>query len=267
MYTIAVDVVIYETASTKNYCKPSQIRHAFQVRYSVEEGGAKELDGYGKWLIFRHFNEIDDVWDKIRTAIARGELKVPSAMCTTVRYNPSKHGPGATTTAKISVYTEEYNLDDIGFKLIEIAKQDLPYKTNEATKSYRYVHAGSDNVVLKTVYWNSGKPSFQKEVPCFATSFDIWQLNVVMAPEPNRFREGHSRWTLHLEFKEATILWHSLKDLIESKERNFGISKMVCPAKEEISSKEKPVFQIYTSREDSEVVKNLIAHGGIHYGE
>ena len=63
-----------------------------------------------------------------------------------------------------------------------------------------------------------------------------------------------------MEYKELTGLWHHLKKIIECKEKNFGIIKMVCPPKRQRSSPtEKPVFLVYTSSKDSRSVgKRLI---------
>lgn len=71
------------------------------------------------------------MWEKTRTAIAEGKLEGCTAVCSAKRYDPTKHGPGPRTTAKISVYTEKSDMDEIGFK---IAKQDIVYKTNELMK-------------------------------------------------------------------------------------------------------------------------------------
>ena len=215
--------------------------------------------------MFKHYDEIDDTWKKIRTAIARDELQgCLTAKCSTMRYHPSCEGPGPSTTAVVCVYTEEHNMDDIGFKLIEIAQQDIRYKTDEDTLSNKYVHTGSGKVTIRTIYWNNGKPSLHcEDKTCFGTSFrkeDVWHLNVVIAPEPFGSVEDHGRWILYLEYKELTELWHYLKEIIECRERNFGIIKMVCPPKRiRRSSTEKPVFLVYTSGKDSKPVgKKLI---------
>lgn len=215
--------------------------------------------------MFKHFDEIDDTWEKIRTAIASNELQgCLVAKCSAMKYHPTLEGPGPSTTSVICVYTEEHNMDDIGFKLIEIVKQDIKYKTDEDTLSYKYTHAGSGKVTIKTIYWNNGKPSFHcEDKPCYGTSFkreDIWHLNVVLAPEPFSSMEEHGRWILPLEYEELTELWHFLKGIIECKEKNVGIIKMVCPPKRVRNSPtEVPVFHVYTSGKDSKSVgKKLI---------
>ena len=67
------------------------------------------------------------------------------------------------------------------FKVIELVEQDIKYKTDADTLDYKYTHAGSGKTTIKTIYWNSGRPSFECEgKPCYGTSYrreDIWHLN------------------------------------------------------------------------------------------
>ena len=244
---------IQETASTREYSRPSQIDHVFAVTYSREIEEHEKPDIFGKWMVFRHFDELDDIWEKIRKAIASDELQgCIHGRCTTLKYDPTQEGPGPSTKSVICVYTEEHNIDDIGFKLIEMVKHDIKFKTEEATMNRRYTHAGHGKVSMKTIYWNNGKPSFEcEDKPCYSTSphkEDIWHCNVVTAPEPFCSEEVHGRWILYLEFLELTELWHYLKDMIEHKESRFGAIRMVCPPKRERKSPtELPEFHLYTS--------------------
>ena len=152
-------------------------------------------------MVFRHYDEVDEMWEEIRTAIARDELQgCVLGRCTTMTYDPTQEGPGPSTTSVICVYTEEHNIDDIGFKPIEMAKNDINYKTEECTRRRRYVHAGDGRVSIKTIYWNDGKPSFERvDKPCYGTyrKEDIWHLNVVQAAEPHCSEEVHGRWILY----------------------------------------------------------------------
>ena len=94
-------------------------------------------------------------------------------------------------------------MDDIGFRLIEIVQQDIKYKLHKDTSAFKYVHVGSKGVSIKTIYWNNGRPSFDLENKlCRGTSYtkeDIWQLNVVKAPEPLASQCMDGRWVLLLE--------------------------------------------------------------------
>ena len=52
-----------------------------------------------------------------------------------------------------------------------------------------------------------------------------------------------------------TSLWHFLKEIIESKESNFGVIRMVCPPKHNRNSPdESPVFHLYTSSSHKTIV-------------
>ena len=247
------EATIYETASTKDHYTPSQSTQAFQVFY-----GDMPPDMYGKWMVFETYDKIDRTWEKIRTAIARGELPGCNAKSTTKRYDPSKEGPGPSTSAVICVYTDKRSVDDIGFRLIEIVKRDIMFKTDEDSRNYKVTFAGTYKGDKRKIFWNKGRPSFKQDASDRSRpprTRDIWHLNEVRAPEPLRSKQIRGRWVLELENKELTGLWHHLKGLIESEEKNFGIVKMVCPPKKERNSRtEKGKFEISTSNKDSRIV-------------
>ena len=168
-----------------------------------------------------------------------------------MRYDPTKGGPGPCTTGVICVYTEEHNMDSIGFKLIEIAQQDIKYKSK--SDSGKYVHTCFKKVTIKTIFWNNGRPSFEcEDKPCYGTSKykkDIWHCNVVEAPKGFVPQEIFGRWILELENKDLTRLWHILKDKIECKTNNFEVARMECPPKRnERSAEEKGIFQLYVAK-------------------
>ena len=213
----------------------------------------------GKWIVFKHFDEIDRYWEKIRTAIFNYDMKgCISAKCSTMIYHPTAHGPGPNTVGVICVYTSKYDIDAIGFRLIEIAQQDIKYSLDDDSRDYSYVHAGSGQVSTKTIYWNNGKPSFDcvDQKPCCGTSYDKqdqWHLNVVDVPFATQSIYG--RWILPLEYEEMTGLWHYLKKLIELEEDMHGVIKIECPPKRNRdSATEVPVFHVYTSDADREMV-------------
>ena len=111
----------------------------------------KKVDIFGKWLVFKDFDKMDESWEKIRTAIITDTLQgCVYARCSTMRYNPSNDGPGPTTKGVICVYTEEHNMDGIGFKLIEIVQQDIKYKTQR--DSGTYAHTSYNKVTIKTIF-------------------------------------------------------------------------------------------------------------------
>ena len=54
--------------STEGLHKPSEIYDHFAVIADVSTPD-KKVNILGKWLVFKHFDEIDDIWEKIRTSI------------------------------------------------------------------------------------------------------------------------------------------------------------------------------------------------------
>ncbi len=256
---LCIESSIFETEKTVQHVKPSHVHDVYFVRMCTKE--SEDLDILGKWMVFKHLDEIDDTWEKVRTAIACDELQgCHSAACTTMRYHPTLSGPGPDTSGVVCVYTEEHNMDAVGFKLIELVQQDIKYKTDADTLRYKYVHAGSGKTTIKTIFWNKGRPSFEcEDRPCYGTSYkreDIWHLNIVEGMQQSTSgMVVHGRWVMRLEYMELTGLWHFLKMMIESETEKFGVIRMVCPPKHDFtSSTEKPEFHLYTSEETMKCV-------------
>ena len=236
---------IVEESSTELLCsQPSEIDSFFSIHYIIEQSGC------GKWIIFKHLDEIDDTWKAIRTALDEGHLEryISRIKCTTKKYNPTEFGPGPCTKASISVFlssSEDRIIQDIGHRLIQIVQQDIEYKTT----------AGTGDIIL---YWNGGNPSYElmgQEFPgTTIDKVDVWKISVVEASEPFQSREIYGWWEVTLRCDQATEIWHFLKIQIESGGSNPGIIKMECVPKEDPSSPERLRFFIYTSREDREIV-------------
>ena len=232
---------------------PTQVQHEFWVYVN---NGTPSTEILGKWMIFKHYFELDKVWDKVKNAVLTGTLGgCKSAKCSTLKYNPSTAGTGPQNSGVICVYTEKWNMDEIGFKAVEIAQEDIRYKTDAATLSGQYSHRTREKVTIKTIFWNNGKPSLirDKSARNFKSSNrkeDIWHLNVVKGPEPVCSEIIFGKWIIFsLEPDELTDCWHTLKKPIESKSENFGAIKMVCPP-----STRSPVFHVYTSKERKDSV-------------
>lgn len=198
-----------------------------------------------------HYDKIDKTWKKICSAIASNHLPGCSADCTTMRYNPTKFGPGPSTSGVICVNTDEHNVDSIGFEIVKIVKHDI----HCIVASMRQTHGNSAH---KTIYWNGGKPEFvcreKKYSGIKDEKKDIWHLNVVNARGPIGSLEASSFWEVQLVSKELTKMWHSIKDVIES-ECNTSMIKMECPLREA----EYLVFHVFTNAaEHNSVFKMLI---------
>ena len=113
----------------------------------------------GKWLVFKHITVIDKHWENIRRAVESGELGAEQAKVSTMA---DDDGPtdGDREMGVICVYTTKETMDDVGMKLIQLVKQTIRYKTNEATLSGRYTCRGDGKVTCRTLSWNNGRPKF-----------------------------------------------------------------------------------------------------------
>ncbi len=220
---------------------------------------AKEI--YGKWLVFRDYDKLNDTWKAVVMAMREDKLgKCRKAKCSTLFYNPVCAGPGPSTSGVICVYTHKDDMDDIGLKLIEVVKQDIRYKTNEDTQNFKYAHVGETSSI-KTLYYNQGSPSFDLVADeCLGTTRnkeDIWHINEVISPTITTLGPDYGWWILTLEYKELTRFWHLLKKKIE--EGQLKAKKMVCPSKRRRSSHdEKPIFHVYTDEEHIKAVGSLL---------
>ena len=101
----------------------------------------------GKWLIFVHKSQIDQVWKKVKAALKNGELG-RSAKVSTRRPSPFAADPD---THVICIYT--YDSDDIADvqkirqKLRELGVlQKIPYKTDQATREGKYIIHGYERI-------------------------------------------------------------------------------------------------------------------------
>ena len=211
--------------------------------------------------MFKDFDELNMTWKNIVQAIKRDELEgCSAAKCSTLFYNPSCAGPGPFTHGVICVYTYEDDIDNIGFKLIDLVKQDIKYKTDETTLTYKYTHVGIVSTI-KTLYYNGGRPSFELTgEKCFGTSRnkeDIWHVNEVVNPESFSLDSDYGRWILTLEYKELSKLWQNFKDKIHG--GSMQALKMVCPPKRSrFSQEEKPVFHVYTTKEEMKSIGAIL---------
>ncbi len=223
---------------------------------------------FGKWMIFRLYTQLDETWHMIRNEVECGVLadSVVLALSSTMYYNPTAHGPGPRKVGVICVYTTEKNIDTVGFTLINLVHHDIKFKTEQATENYKFAWKRDQaSVCLRTLYWNSGKPSFLLQGdrcsgPVCGRIRDEWHLNYVRAPEPIMSRNfDYGRWVLTLKScAQLTIIWHILKGGVEG--GHMGPVEMVCPPKIDWrDANEEPVFLVYTARNNREYVGRTIS--------
>ena len=120
--------------------KPSEVRDVYWLYAKRKKGNypAHTTRG-GKWLIFVHVKEIDEVWRKIKKAIEEGKLG-NSAKVATARPNPNAKNPDIKV---ICVYTYDWtDEEDVRRIREELRKlgitQKISYKTDEDTLKGKY---------------------------------------------------------------------------------------------------------------------------------
>ena len=109
----------------------------------------------------------------IRKAVESGELDSTGAKCSTAKPDPLSH-PRDSSEGVIRVYTSEEMMDEVGFKLVHMVKQDIRYKTDEATLQGRYNATGYTTVSLQVIYWNDGGDPYLKR---YGEAKDDWSGN------------------------------------------------------------------------------------------
>jgi len=205
---------------------------------------------YGNWLVRRDYDKLNITWRRIVEELKGNRLeKCFLAKCSTLFYNPLCVDPGPSTAGVICVYTYKDDMEAVGYKLIQIVKQDIEYKTDEDTLNS---HMGKNSI--KTLYYNQGSPSFELNGErCYGTTEkkeDKWQINRVYPERGSKY----GRWVIVLRYTELTRMWHTLKRKIESGKMNA--LKMDSPSTR--SSDGSPLFYVYTTRKEMKNVGDVL---------
>ena len=225
---------------------------------------------YGKWLVFKDFSELSDAWRDLLEVVRSGFLGATGAKCSTLRYNPLRHGAGPTTVGKIAIYTKEDDVMDVGMKLIRLpcVQQMIEYKTQSATLAGQFRHTvpSTQSVTRYTLYWNEGRPSRERAPGCFQnkisfkydSSRDEWKINVVDGASQYASEEVNGYWNVSSNFTETSKLnisklWHTWKPKIEC--GDIPAVKMECPGPKRVAK-----IHVFTSEEHMDAVgKSLIS--------
>ena len=220
--------------------------------------------GYGKWLIFRNLEDLNETKELVYNEIKSRRLKVVGMKCSTLYYNPQSAGGGPQTTGRISVFTNEDDCIEIGRKLVNLVQHDIKYK-----KEKKYAHSAQNakRITSMTMFWNDGcpyaagkprpgtricHPSCRNDKRKYDPKDDIWKLNVMEGQAQEDF---HGKWILESNYRKAsdkniTSVWHILKAKIESGE--LPVIKMECPTPK--FSGETPEIHISTSEQHKDAV-------------
>ena len=157
----SVTVMLRAPKLISSTVNPTSVTQDYWVWADPPQSSQKTL---GKWLVFKRFDKLDETWHTIRKAVESGELGATDAKSSTAMEKSGRQGSSASSRmGVICVYTSEEAMDEVGLKLVYIVKQDIRYKTDEATRQGVYSSTGHKGIALKTIYWNDGEPSFTKK--------------------------------------------------------------------------------------------------------
>ena len=141
---------------------PLEVTNKLHVRsYRTEK-----FPGYGKWLIFRNLEDLEETWRELIDEVASGRLKVVGMKCSTLYYNPLRTGAGPRTTGTISVHTSEDDYIEVGMELARLTQHDIKYKRNENTIKGMFAHlpGTAKRITSLTIFWNDGEPYVSESV-------------------------------------------------------------------------------------------------------
>lgn len=128
--------------------KPSEVTEVYWI-YAIRKTGTypPATDRSGKWLIFVHVKDVDEIWAKIKKATEEGELGSSSKVAT-AKPNPNSADPSRRV---ICVYTYDWtdreDVQRIGVALSQLGvKGKIYYKTDEDTLSGKYRVSGHTRI-------------------------------------------------------------------------------------------------------------------------
>lgn len=128
--------------------KPSTVTDAYWI-YAYRQKGdyPQRSHDSGKWLVFVPEKEVDEVWEKIRSATQEGKLGQASKVAT-AKDNPLA---GGSTNKVICVYTYDWTDKEDVMRIREELRQlgitnKIPYKADEDTLSGKYRITGHTRI-------------------------------------------------------------------------------------------------------------------------
>ena len=212
-------------------------------------------------MLFRNFEDLNATWCIVRGEVISGRLGANGALCNTLMYNPLFCGAGPKTTGRITVFTNEDDVMEVGMKLIKLSvvQHDIQYKTQEDTRAGKFAHTAPGEKIAKlTLYWNSGNPSAEltgckcpakvrDDKHSYDPSTDRWKINVVNGAPHYSSDCIHGKWVITTNYDPSSKvnikeLWHNFKPNIE--EGEIPAIMMECPA----PKKQQPEIHIFTSK-------------------
>ena len=110
------DSSIIEISSTVN---PTTVTDHYWVCVKAPHSITSSEEAFGKWLVFKKVEELDETWHMIRRAVEWGELGALCVKCSTATPDPSSYPNDPGIKGVICVYTSEMGIDEVGFKTVE----------------------------------------------------------------------------------------------------------------------------------------------------
>ena len=191
---------------------------------------------YGKWLVFKPkaSGELDKAWHAIRRCVESAEFGdgCTAAKCSTALENLDE-APAGSPNGVICVYTTKEAIDEVGLQLIHEVSQTIRYKTDETTLKGRYAFKGHGKVTIRTLYWNDGKPSFDRTLPAdvnpTSVTDDAWVhcKPVRLAPQ-TRGNAVYGKWLVFEPTESLDETWHMIRRGVESGEFGRGCTGAKC---------------------------------------
>ena len=131
-------------------CDPSKVTNVYWIYATRLRGAYPEFgENSGKWLIFVNIDDVDLIWEKIKSATENGLLGSSSKVAT-ARPNPNASD---NKMKVICVYTYDYSdKEDVLRIRKELRKlgveNKIPYKTDNATRQNQYSVNGSPRISM-----------------------------------------------------------------------------------------------------------------------
>ncbi|KAI6647876.1 hypothetical protein LOD99_8463 [Oopsacas minuta] len=136
--------------------KPSQTDMAYWLSAMAPSVVVSRGNTYGKWLVFKHKSKMDELWEEVSKEVESGYLLATGAKVSTMKPNPNATNPEQLV---ICVYTTLEDIDEVGMRLVNLVKQTIRYKSDEATLAGVYSNRGYKKTTIKTITWKDGKAS------------------------------------------------------------------------------------------------------------
>ncbi len=149
-------------SSSGGHVNPTSVTDRSWVYVRAPSVATSDCSTFGKWLVFKPKNLLDEAWHRVRSAVQEGKFgdECTGAKCSTSLRNPTESD---SSQGVFMVYTTKEGVDEVGLMLVHMVQQVIRYKTDEATRMGKYAHKGDKKVTLKAIYWNNGNPSFHRQ--------------------------------------------------------------------------------------------------------